>query len=89
MKFVWYLLKTHTYCPCIHSCISAVQCTNYNPFISCDLFYNNLLYYLVAGRTLTVNAVGLEDLGMYQCLVNTEEGSTQAAAQLKVSGKKD
>ncbi|XP_030833960.1 cell adhesion molecule-related/down-regulated by oncogenes [Strongylocentrotus purpuratus] len=41
--------------------------------------------YSLNGRTLTINAVGLEDLGMYQCLVNTEEGSTQAAAQLKVS----
>ena len=58
-------------------------------FISYDVSNNNLLSYLVAGRTLTINAVGLEDLGMYQCLVNTEEGSTQAAAQLKVSGKKD
>ncbi|XP_054760264.2 cell adhesion molecule-related/down-regulated by oncogenes-like [Lytechinus pictus] len=41
--------------------------------------------YTLNGRTLTINDVGLEDLGMYQCLVNTDEGSTQAAAQLKVS----
>ncbi len=42
-------------------------------------------FQLVAGNSLRILGLVLEDDGIYQCLVDSEIGSTQAAAQLTVT----
>lgn len=49
------------------------------------LLVGNVDKYTISGGELVVRSVTMADLGMYQCIVETVEGSVQAAARMKLN----